>query len=176
MKFKEKYNFLFLCTGNSEPCIIAESLLNRIGNGKFFAYSAGNNSTGKIHPCTNNLLKTLNVDTSELRSKNWGVFVSQRPPQRDCVVAVCDNAAGKACPIWLGAPIKLHWFLPDPAGFIGSGKKILEVFRSVYVLIEKGAQIIANVARHKFDKMVLEKKLNQFVKTHSNFSGTQEND
>ena len=176
MKFKEKYNFLFLCTGNSEPSIIAESLLNRRGNGKFFAYSAGNNPRSKIHPCTNKLLKTLNVDTSELRSKNWDVFVSQKATQRDRVVAVCDNAAGKACPIWLETPIKLHWFLPDPASFKGSGKEILAVFRSVYVLIEKGVQIIANVARHKFDKMVLEKKLNQFVKTHSNFSGTQEND
>ena len=176
MKFKEKYNFLFLCTGNSEPSIIAESPLNRIGNGKFFAYSAGNNPTGKIHPCTNKLLKTLNVDTSELRSKNWDVFVSQRANQRDRVVAVCDNAAGKACPIWLGAPIKLHWFLPDPAGFKGSGKEILAVFRNVYLLIEKGVQISANVARYKFDKMVLGKKLNKIVKTYCNFFGAQANE
>jgi len=123
MKIKEKYNFLFLCTGNSARSIIAESLLNRIENGQFLAYNAGSNPTGRIHPCTNKLLKNNNFDISELRSKNWDKFTPRKAPQMDCVVTVCDNAAGEACPIWLGTPIKLHWSLPDPASLKGNEKK-----------------------------------------------------
>ena len=104
MKIKEKYNFLFLCTGNLARSIIAESLLNRIGNGRFFAYRPGSNPTGRIHTCANKLFKKYNFNISELRSKNWDKFGSGKAPQMDYVV----NAAGEACPIWLGAPIKLQ--------------------------------------------------------------------
>jgi len=128
MKIKEKYNFLFLCTGNSARSIIAESLLNRLENGQFFVYSAECNPTGRIHPCTNKLLKKYNFNISELRSKNWDEFASRTAPQMDRVVTVCDNTAGETCPIWLGTPIKLHWSLPDPANFKGRGKEVLAVF------------------------------------------------
>ena len=87
----------------------------------------------------------------------------------DYLVTVCNNAAGEACPLWLGTPIKFHWSLPDPASFKGSEIEVLAVFKNVYVMIEKGVQIIVNVKQHQLDKIVLEKKLNDIVKTHCNF-------
>jgi arsenate reductase (thioredoxin) len=118
------YNVLFLCTGNSARSIIAEAILNRVGSGRFHAYSAGSHPKGNIHPEVLALLKRLDHPTEGLRSKPWDEFAAPGSPALNFVITVCDSAAGEVCPIWPVQPTTAHLGMPDPAAVEGSHAEI----------------------------------------------------
>lgn len=114
------FNVLFLCTGNSARSILAESLLNSQGNGRFRAFSAGSHPAGQVNPFVLELLEKSHLPTADLRSKPWDVFAQAGAPRLDFVFTVCDKAAGEACPAWPGQPITAHWGIPDPIAVTGT--------------------------------------------------------
>lgn len=129
-------NVLVLCTGNSARSVLAECLINDLGGGKWKGYSAGSKPTGKVNPFSIEILKEKGHSVEGLRSKSWDEFALPDAPKMDLVITVCDNAAGEVCPIWPGAPRKLHVGFPDPADAQGNHEERLAVFRQVYGMIE----------------------------------------
>ncbi|MBC7907220.1 MAG: arsenate reductase ArsC [Rhodospirillaceae bacterium] len=129
-------NVLVLCTGNSARSVLAECLINDLGQGRWKAYSAGSQPTGKVNPLSIELLKEKGHSVEGLRSKSWDEFALPDAPKMDLVITVCDNAAGEVCPIWPGHPSKVHVGFPDPASAEGSHEERLAVFREVYAMIE----------------------------------------
>jgi arsenate reductase len=154
-------NVLFLCTGNSARSIIAEAILNKLGAGKFRAYSAGSQPRGSINPNTLQLLQGLGYDTSGYRSKSWNEFVLSDAPQFDFVFTVCDNAAGEACPFWPGQPMTAHWGIPDPAEAEGSAAVIALAFKDAYRMLFQRIGVFTALPLRSLDQLSLKAKLNE---------------
>lgn len=114
------FHVLFLCTGNSARSILAESLLAHLGAERFRAYSAGSHPKGVVHPLALEVLREAGLPVAGLRSKSWDEFEQADAPAMDFIFTVCDNAAGEACPLWLGHPVSAHWGIADPAAVAGA--------------------------------------------------------
>jgi arsenate reductase (thioredoxin) len=155
------FNVLFLCTGNSARSIIAEAILNKIGQGKFRAYSAGSQPKGQVNPNTRQLLQSLGYDTSAFRSKPWTEFAKPGAPSLDFVFTVCDNAAGEACPVWPGQPMTAHWGVPDPAEAKGSPAEIALAFKDAYRMLYQRIGIFVALPIRSLDGLSLQTKLKE---------------
>jgi protein-tyrosine-phosphatase len=155
------HNVLFLCTGNSARSIMAESILNRHGLGRFEAHSAGSHPTGQVHPMALELLERYNYPTARLRSKSWDEFARSDSPGLDFVFTVCDRASGEVCPVWPGQPMTAHWGVDDPAAFLGPDHRKQRLFRDVYFQLERRIQIFTNLPIASLDRLSLQKRLDE---------------
>jgi arsenate reductase len=126
---------LVLCTGNSARSILGEALLASLGAGRIAAYSAGSKPKGVPHPGALRLLARKGIDTAPFRSKSWLEFTGPGAPEIDLAITVCGNAAGEACPVFPGTPLRAHWGLPDPADVEGSDAEVDAAFEETWRLL-----------------------------------------
>ena|SRR5690348_9706378 len=155
----QPYSVLFLCTGNSARSILAEAILNKLGQRKFVAYSAGSHPKGAVNPNALALLERLGYPTAGLRSKSWDEFAVEGAPKLDFVFTVCDNAANEVCPVWPGQPMTAHWGLPDPALATGDARTIEQAFRDAYYVLQRRIELFASLPVQSLDRMSLKMRL-----------------
>lgn len=161
---KAPYNVLFLCTGNSARSIMAEAILNRAGQGRFRAFSAGSHPKGQVHPYTLDLLKKLHYDVSGARSKSWKEFEGPDAPELDFVFTVCDDAAAEVCPVWPGQPMTAHWGVPDPAAANGKEAEVRFAFADALRMLTNRISIFVSLPLKSLDQLTLKKRLEEIGK------------
>ena len=159
------YNVLFLCTGNSARSTIAEALLNKMGQGRFRAFSAGSFPKGEVHPTALHVLETAGLPTDGLRSKSWDEFAVPGAPELDFIFTVCDNAANETCPIWPGHPMTAHWGIPDPAAALGSEAERQVAFLDTVRMLRNRISLFIALPIEAIDSMALERRLREIGRT-----------
>jgi len=152
-------NILILCTGNSARSILAECLINQLGNGQVCGFSAGSTPVGKVNPFAIDLLADKGVAVEGLRSKSWDEFAGPDAPHIDYVITVCNNAAGETCPIWPGHPVTAHWGIPDPAGVEGTDEQKAQAFLEAYERLEKRIKAFLALPLGELDTNSLKNRL-----------------
>jgi protein-tyrosine-phosphatase len=161
------FNVLFLCTHNSARSIIAECVMNRLGAGRFKAYSAGSQPSGRVHPFVVDLLRRLNFDTNPLRSKSWEEFTAPGAPELDFVFTVCDDAASEACPVWPGQPMTAHWGLPDPSRAEGNEAERRFAFADTHRMLNQRIGIFISLPLSSLDRLSLQHRLDEIGRSRS---------
>ncbi len=104
---------LFVCIHNSARSQMAESYLNKFGEGKFTAESAGL-EPGVLNPYVIKVMAEDGIDISANKTKSVFDFFKEGK-LFSYVVAVCDKEAAEQCPIFPGKGVKLHWPFNDPS-------------------------------------------------------------
>ncbi|MBU0557730.1 MAG: arsenate reductase ArsC [Alphaproteobacteria bacterium] len=150
-------NVLFLCTGNSARSILGEAILNRDGAGRFRAYSAGSNPTGKVNPWAIHTLETLGYPVEGYRSKSWNEF--ENGPEFDLIFTVCDSAAAETCPVWPGHPTSAHWGIPDPAAVEGSDAEKAAAFLDAFRMLKRRIDLMLALPMASLEEFALREKL-----------------
>ncbi|MBA3022860.1 MAG: arsenate reductase ArsC [Gammaproteobacteria bacterium] len=157
---EKTYNVLVLCTGNSARSILGEVLFNKLGKGRFKAYSAGSKPAGQINPGALEWMQANDFSTEGLRSKSWDEFSAPGAPEFDFVFTVCDNAAGEVCPVWYGSPMTAHWGIPDPAHVEGDEAR-RAAFNKAADQLTRRIQLFLSLPIDKLDKLTLKEKMNE---------------
>lgn len=168
-------NVLFLCTHNSARSILAEAILNHIGQGRFKAFSAGSSprENQQPNPLALQVLQHAGISTEGLRSKSWDEFgpppagtapsegsalreVTSVGVVMDLVITVCDNAAGEVCPFWPGQPATAHWGYPDPSETQGSDAQKREAFRQTLLALHRRLALLTSLPTEKLERTMLQ--------------------
>jgi arsenate reductase len=153
------FNILFLCTGNSARSILAEGILNNLGDPRFKAFSAGSTPKGAVHPQALALLGSKGFDLTGFRSKPWDEFAAPRAPPLNFVITVCDNAAGELCPVWPGKPVTAHWGVPDPATVEGDPTTIGLAFADTYRMLESRIRLFISLPIESLGRLAIKQRM-----------------
>jgi arsenate reductase len=161
------YNVLFLCTGNSARSILGEAIMNKLGAGRFKAYSAGSQPKGEVHPMALSVLNGMGYDTASMYSKTE--FSKPGSPEFDFIFTVCDSAAGETCPVWIGHPMTAHWGIEDPAAIEGEGQR--EAFLQALRYLTNRISLFLTLPHSSIDEMAMKQKLKEIGKAEGASTG-----
>lgn len=156
------FSVLFLSTYNSARSIMAEGLLDKLGRGRFHAYSAGSCPAGMVHPFAIEMMQKEGIDVSCLRSKSWDEFMQPGAPVLNFVITVCDRCSEAVVPrTWPGQPITAHWDIFDPAAIEGpdsEGYKRM-AFAHVFAMLERRITLLASLHPASLERLALQEEV-----------------
>lgn len=158
---KDRYNVLFICTGNSPRSLMAEAVANSLGRGQLRAFSAGSHPKGEVHPKARQVLENVGLPTAGLRSKSWDEFAGADAPEMDLIITVCDRAAGETCPTWPGHPLTGHWSVPDPATATGTPEQVQKAFSNALQLQQQRISLLLALRPEALDRLAMKTALGQ---------------
>jgi protein-tyrosine-phosphatase len=140
-------------------------MLNKIGAGRFKAYSAGSSPRDGGSPNLIGLqvLREHGFDTSGLRSKSWDEFAGAEAPKMDLIITVCDNAAGEVCPYWPGQPATAHWGYPDPSAVEGSDAAKAEAFLQTLHAMRRRMELLVNLPSEKLARLSIQQSAKELA-------------
>ena len=161
---QDRYNVLFLCTGNSARSIMAEAILNHKGRRSFTAYSAGSHASGIVRPEALKQIEMAGLPAGGLRSKNWEEFAKPGAPKMNFVFTVCDNAAKEVCPIWPGQPMTAHWGVADPSEVNGTPEQIERAFRDAFMLLDRRINLFLSLPLESLDHLAIKSGVDRIGK------------
>jgi len=156
----ERYNVLFLCTGNRARSIVAEAILRHRGRPQFAAFSAGSRPQGEVHPFALKMLAKAGIATEGLRSKSWEEFARADAPKMGFVITLCDRAAKETCPVWPGEPLKAHWSVRDP-GDAEDKAELERMFREVFQILDRRICRLLSLPLANLDKLAIQKEIDR---------------
>lgn len=163
------YNVLFLCTGNSARSILGEAVMNKLGAGRFKAWSAGSQPKGEVHPMALSVLNGMGYDTTGMCSKSWSEFSKPGSPEFDFIFTVCDSAAGETCPVWIGHPMTAHWGIEDPAAVEGDGQR--DAFLQALRYLTNRISLFLTLPHSSIDEMAMNQKLKEIGRAEGASAG-----
>ncbi|MCE2722365.1 MAG: arsenate reductase ArsC [Burkholderiales bacterium] len=167
------FNVLFLCTHNSARSVMAEAILNKMGAGRFRAFSAGSHPKSSPNPFALEQVEKLGFDRSQFKSKSWEDFAVVGGPEMDIIITVCDNAAGEVCPVWIGHPATAHWGFPDPSDTEGDDQAKRVAFERVFQSIKHRIQFLVSLPIDKLEHLALANALKK-IHVDAATAGTNE--
>lgn len=138
------FNVLFLCADNSARSILAEALLNRLGAGRFQAYSAGYGVAGAVSPHALALLEKINYNSDRVHAKQMAAVMDDADPGFDFIIRLSPDRRGSArMPQFSGMPIIVDWHMPDPADISGAAATACA---DIFNLLAARIDVLANLS------------------------------
>ncbi len=162
---QDKFNVLFICTGNSARSIFAEAALRATAGDRFNVYSAGTRPYSELNPFALQVLRAKGHDVSGLRAKNVAEFQGPDAPRLDFVFTVCDRAANEDCPAWDGQPITGHWGVPDPVKAQGTDAQKSLAFQQAYGALANRIRVFAALPFDALDRISLQRAVDDIAHT-----------
>ncbi|MEW6664944.1 MAG: arsenate reductase ArsC [Thermodesulfobacteriota bacterium] len=120
---------LFVCAHNSGRSQMAEAYLNLLGQGRFFAESAGLEPRD-IDPFVVKVMGEEGIDLIAKKAKRIFDFFKEGRLY-DYVIYVCDRETEAKCPVFPGVRRTLNWAVPDPAAVEGTSEERLRKTREI---------------------------------------------
>jgi len=157
----DRYNVLFLCTGNSARSIMAEAILRKKGASAFAAYSAGSHPSGAVRAEALRQIEIARLSAEGLRSKSWDEFAAPDAPRMDFVFTVCDTAAREICPVWPGQPMTAHWGVADPAAVTGPPDAVERAYRDAFCVLDRRIGLFLSLPLASLQRLAIQKTIEE---------------